>query len=170
MPSSLESALTIPAHALAATTIEPTALGTLPPDVLSDASYATRYDVGSVLGEGGMGVVRSCVDRRIGREVAVKSVKPGRGSQGDSGVRFLREACVQGQLEHPAVVPVYDLGRDPDGILYFTMKRIRGMTFERIVDALRMGEEDAARQFSRRKLLGAFASVCHALDFAHARG
>jgi serine/threonine-protein kinase len=170
MPSSLESALTIPAHALAATTLDPTALGALPPDVLSDASYGSRYDVGNVLGEGGMGVVRSCVDRRIGREIAVKSVKPGRGSQGDSGVRFLREACVQGQLEHPAIVPVYDLGRDPDGILYFTMKRIRGMTFERIVDALRMGEEDAARQFTRRKLLGAFASVCHAIDFAHVRG
>jgi serine/threonine-protein kinase len=170
MPSSLESALTIPAHALAATTLEPTALGPLPPDVLAEATFGFRYDVGDTLGEGGMGVVRKCLDRRIGREIAMKSVKPGRGTHGDAGTRFLREACVQGQLEHPAIVPVYDLGRDPDGTLYFTMKRIRGMTFERIVDALRMGEEDAMRQFSRRKLLTAFASVCHAVDFAHARG
>ncbi|HEY3817132.1 MAG TPA: protein kinase [Polyangiaceae bacterium] len=170
MPSSLESALTIPAHALAATTLEPTALGPLPPDVLAEATFALRYEVGDTLGEGGMGIVRTCVDRRIGRDIALKSVKPGRGSHGDAGTRFLREACVQGQLEHPAIVPVYDLGRDPDGTLYFTMKRIRGMTFERIVDSLRMGEEDAARQFSRRKLLSAFASVCQAVDFAHARG
>jgi hypothetical protein len=170
MPSSLESALTIPAHALAATTLEPTALGPLPPDVLAEATFALRYEVGDTLGEGGMGVVRTCIDRRIGREIAIKSVKPGRGTHGDAGTRFLREACVQGQLEHPAIVPVYDLGRDPDGTLYFTMKRVRGMTFERIVDALRMGEEDAMRQFSRRKLLTAFASVCQAVDFGHARG
>jgi serine/threonine-protein kinase len=170
MPSSLESALTIPAHALAATTLDPTALGPLPPDVLAEATFGVRYEVGDTLGEGGMGIVRTCVDRRIGRDIAIKSVKPGRGTHGDAGTRFLREACVQGQLEHPAIVPVYDLGRDPDGTLYFTMKRIRGMTFERIVDALRMGEDDAVRQFSRRKLLTAFASVCQAVDFAHARG
>jgi serine/threonine-protein kinase len=170
MPSSLESALTIPAHALAATTLDPTVLGPLPPDVLAEATFGTRYDIGDTLGEGGMGIVRTCVDRRIGRDIAIKSVKPGRGTHGDAGTRFLREACVQGQLEHPAIVPVYDLGRDPDGTLYFTMKRIRGMTFERIVDALRMGEDEAVRQFSRRKLLTAFASVCQAVDFAHARG
>jgi serine/threonine-protein kinase len=169
-PSSLESALTIPAYALAATTLDPTGLGNLPPDLLTETTFGARYELGEMIGEGGMGVVRSCVDRRIGREIAIKSVKPGRGSGGDSAIRFLREACVQGQLEHPAIVPVHDLGRDADGTLYFTMKRIRGMTFERIIDALRMGEDDAVRQFSRRKLLGAFASVCHAVDFAHARG
>jgi eukaryotic-like serine/threonine-protein kinase len=168
--SSPASAVTIPAHALAATTLEPTGLGDLPPDVLTAVAFDERYAVGSSIGEGGMGIVRSCLDRRIGREVAIKSVKPGSGSHGDVGARFLREACVQGQLEHPAVVPVYDLGRDPEGLLYFTMKRVRGMTFERIVDALRLGEEDAVRQYSRRKLLTAFASVCHAVDFAHVRG
>jgi serine/threonine protein kinase len=61
-----------------------------------------------------MGVVKACTDQRIGREVAMKIVRPGEGSGGDLKARFLREACVQGQLEHPAIVPVYDLGRDPD--------------------------------------------------------
>jgi serine/threonine-protein kinase len=185
MPSQRESAVTIPDHRVGstvpdpaepadspgATTIEPTAVSLeLPPDVLNDPTFVQRYAVGDTLGEGGMGVVRACADRRIGREVAMKIVRPGKGSRGDLAARFLREACVQGQLEHPSIVPVYDLGRDPDGTLYFTMKRVRGMTFERIVDALRTREEDAARQFSRRKLLTAFASVCHAVDFAHARG
>jgi serine/threonine-protein kinase len=185
MPSQRDSFVTIPDHRVGslrsapgepsdsprATTIEPTAVGEeLPPDVLDDPSFVQRYAVGETLGEGGMGVIRACGDRRIGREVAMKIVRPGKGSRGDLGARFLREACVQGQLEHPSIVPVYDLGRDPDGTLYFTMKRVRGMTFERIVDALRMQEEDAVRQFSRRKLLTAFASVCHAVDFAHARG
>jgi serine/threonine-protein kinase len=114
--------------------------------------------------------VRACVDRRIGREVAIKIVRPGDGSRGDLKARFLREACVQGQLEHPSIVPVYDLGRDPDGTLYFTMKRVRGSTFEEIIDALRACHAESVRQFTRHKLLSAFASVCHAVDFAHARG
>jgi serine/threonine-protein kinase len=164
-----ESAVTIPAHA-AVTTIAPTDLGELPPDVLADSAFPLRYATGDTLGEGGMGVVRACVDRRIGREVAIKIVRPGDGSRGDLKARFLREACVQGQLEHPSIVPVYDLGRDPDGTLYFTMKRVRGSTFEEIIDALRAGHAESVRHFTRHKLLSAFASVCHAVDFAHARG
>jgi serine/threonine-protein kinase len=173
MPGMPESAVTIPDHALvaaAATTIAPTDVGDLPPDLLADSAFPLRYLKGDLLGEGGMGVVRTCVDRRIGREVAIKIVRPGEGSRGDLKARFLREACVQGQLEHPAIVPVYDLGRDPEGTLYFTMKRVRGSTFEEIVDALQAGSADAQKQFTRHKLLSAFASVCHAVDFAHARG
>jgi serine/threonine-protein kinase len=164
--------LTIPDHAATTTTatIESTALGDLPPDLLADSSFDARYEMRDTLGEGGMGLVRACVDRRIGREIAIKSVRSGKGSRGGAGIRFLREACVQGQLEHPAIVPVYDLGRDADGTLYFTMKRVRGVTFEHIIDALRAGDEEAVRQFTRRKLLGAFANVCLAVDFAHARG
>jgi serine/threonine-protein kinase len=166
-----ESAVTIPDH-LVATTLAPTDLGELPPDLLSDASFSARYVAGEQLGEGGMGVVRACTDQRIGREVAMKIVRPGEGSGGDLKARFLREACVQGQLEHPAIVPVYDLGRDGQGTLYFTMKRVRGSTFEQIIDALHagQGEVEAAKHYSRRKLLSAFASVCHAVAFAHARG
>jgi len=169
MPQSPPIAVTLPAHVAAMSTIPSTDVAGAPPDALDEGGFGGRYVVGTVLGEGGMGVVRTCVDHRIGRDVAIKSVKPSRAGTGDAA-RFLREACVQGQLEHPAIVPVYDLGRDPQGLLYFTMKRVRGVTFERIVDALRAGESDAVRQFPRRKLLTAFASVCHAIDFVHAHG
>jgi hypothetical protein len=169
MPQSPPIAVTLPAHVAAMSTIPSTDVAGAPPEALDDGGFGSRYVVGTVLGEGGMGVVRTCVDHRIGRDVAIKSVKPSRAGTGDVA-RFLREACVQGQLEHPAIVPVYDLGRDPQGLLYFTMKRVRGVTFERIVDALRAREPDAVRQFPRRKLLTAFASVCHAVDFVHAHG
>jgi serine/threonine-protein kinase len=169
MPESPPNAVTLPAHLLAHTTIAPTEVGDLPPDALVDDTFAGRYAVGDTLGEGGMGVVRRCVDRRIGREVAIKSVK-GTATEGGLGARFLHEACVQGQLEHPAIVSVYDVGRDGDGVAYFTMKRVRGVTLERVVDSLRAGDPDAARQYSRRKLLSAFVRVCEAIDFAHSRG
>jgi serine/threonine-protein kinase len=135
-----------------------------------DEALAVRYLLGDKLGEGGMGIVHACRDRRIGRDVALKMVRTEHAARADLVGRFLREACVQGQLEHPAIVPVYDLGRDPDGNVYFTMKRVRGATFEQIFAALRGGDGPWARQFSRRKLLTAFASVCQALHFAHARG
>jgi hypothetical protein len=114
--------------------------------------------------------VHACRDRRIGRDVALKMVRSEHAARGDLVTRFLREACVQGQLEHPAIVPVYDLGRDPEGNVYFTMKRLRGATFEQIFAALRGGDAHTTRQFSRRKLLTAFGSICQALHFAHARG
>src|SRR5579859_1877395 len=169
MPQSPPHPVTLPSHVLAGVTVPATEVGDPPPGATLQDGFADRYAVGDMLGEGGMGVVRRCLDRRIGREIAIKSVKDP-AAEANVSLRFLHEACVQGQLEHPAIVPVYDMGRDAEGVLYFTMKRVRGVTFERIVDALREGDAEARRQFSRRKLLGAFASVGHAIDYAHAHG
>jgi serine/threonine-protein kinase len=130
--------------------------------------FSHRYQAESVLGEGGMGVVRLFHDRQIGRRVAVK-VSRARGDQDAEG-RFLREARVQGQLEHPAVVPVYDLGITPDGAAYFSMKRVRGVTLEQVIQRLREHDTETEARYSRRRLLTAFVSVCLAVDFAHERG
>ncbi|MGK3986847.1 serine/threonine-protein kinase [Sorangium sp. So ce136] len=138
---------------------------------LSDiASDGPRYEVRSLLGVGGMGEVHFCRDRRIGRDVAMKVIRAEH--QGDTTLRhrFLREARVQGQLEHPSIVPVYDLGVDAKGSAYFTMKRLRGLTLARILNELREGDAAALQSFSRRKLLTAFSSICIAVDFAHSRG
>ncbi|MBI1945212.1 MAG: serine/threonine protein kinase [Deltaproteobacteria bacterium] len=128
-----------------------------------------RYQMSSLLGRGGMGEVRLCHDRRIGRDVAIKLVLSG---ASDAGVRarFLREARVQGQLEHPAIVPVHDLEVFDDGSAYFAMKRVRGRTLADILAALGHGDEETARSFPLRKLLQAFNSVCLAVEFAHEKG
>jgi serine/threonine-protein kinase len=136
---------------------------------LDVAALPDRYLDDHQLGEGGMGEVRLTRDRRIGRDVAMKVLRPGHGSTGGFKARFLREARVQGQLEHPSIVPVYDIGVNDAGQAYFTMKRIRGKTLEEILDAIRGGDETITQQYSRRKLLAAFGSVCLALDFAHTR-
>ncbi len=129
-----------------------------------------RYTGGALLGQGGMGEVRLLRDRRLGREVAVKVLKAAPGSIGSGRRRFLREARVQGQLEHPSVVPVYDLEVSPDGEARITMKRVRGQTLEAVLHGLASGDAALGRRFSRRRLLTAFVSVCRALDYAHARG
>ncbi|HSQ62403.1 MAG TPA: serine/threonine-protein kinase [Polyangiaceae bacterium] len=165
----LDTAWTTPDGALAATVGVDSAKAQPPPSSVPGNEFSSRYAMQTPLGEGGMGVVRLASDRRVGREVAMKTMREGRGSPG-LATRFFREACVQAQLEHPAIVPVYDLGWDPSGSLYFTMKRVRGVNFAEIIVRLRSGDRDAPREYTRRKLLTAFASVCQAVDFAHSRG
>ncbi|HTR55664.1 MAG TPA: serine/threonine-protein kinase [Kofleriaceae bacterium] len=118
------------------------------------------YEIGELLGEGGMGEVLLARDARIGRDVAIKRMR--HASPGDDAVaRFLREAKIQARLDHPAIVPVHDLGSDSEGRPYFTMKRIPSATLH---------DELAREGVSRKRLLRAFVDVCLAVEFAHARG
>jgi serine/threonine-protein kinase len=128
-----------------------------------------RYAVLARLGEGGMGEVNLCLDQRIGRDVAMKVMHKDRGLP-PGRARFEREARVQGQLDHPAVVPVYDLGLLPDGTTFFTMKRVRGLTLADILHRREAGDESFVASYSLRRLLTALSSVCLALSFAHDRG
>jgi serine/threonine-protein kinase len=120
---------------------------------------APRYRDRGLLGSGGMGEVRLQQDRWIGREVAVKKVRTTAADPNGLRSLLLREARVQGQLEHPAIVPVYDLGKDDAGRDYFTMKRIGGRTLRGLIGTM-----------SRNKLLGIFRQVCLAIEYAHTRG
>jgi hypothetical protein len=127
-----------------------------------------RYRFGEILGEGGMGEVLLGHDEHIGRDVAVKRIRTAQPSP-EELARFVREARVQGRLEHPAVVPVHDLAVDRDGRPFFVMKRLSGTTMLELLATLRAGGE-ADDAGARRRLLRAFADVCLAVEFAHSRG
>ena len=129
-----------------------------------------RYTEGSILGVGGMGKVLLARDERIGRDVAVKELRSERTLAPEERARFLREARVQGQLEHPSIVPVYDIDRRPDGTTFFTMRRVMGKTLHAILEELRAGDATAKQRFTQHELLSAFATVCLAVDYAHTRG
>lgn len=137
------------------------------PHGLGSDVFDHRYQRRELLGRGGMGEVTSWRDERIGREVAVKKMLPQTLGDPTARARFLREARVQGQLEHPAIVPVYDLREDGDGGLSLTMKRVRGKTLDTLL--AEHARSEAGREPSRR-LLSAFSNVCLAIEFAHARG
>jgi WD40 repeat protein len=118
-----------------------------------------RYDVGERLGAGGVGEVCVATDRVLRREVAVKRLlKP----SADAVARFVGEAQVTAQLDHPNIVPVYDLGVDDEGRRFLAMKRVGGRSVRAWIDS---GEPWplAAR-------LEVFCKVCDAMAFAHARG
>jgi len=119
-----------------------------------------------------MGEVYLCRDERIGRRVALKQLHTGAQSPSGTGdrARFIREARIQAQLEHPAVVPVYEMGRTPDGGEFFTMKRVRGHTLADVLAELRAGAPEVVARYSLRRLLTAFSSLCLAVQYAHERG
>ncbi len=123
--------------------------------VLPDAGYL----VGDVIGRGGMGEVVGAEDKRIGRPVAIKRMKEQQPSA-NAIRRFLREARIQARLDHPAIVPVHELGVDDAGRPYFTMKRLAGTT---LADQL-------TQAAPLQPLLRPFIGVCLAIEFAHARG
>lgn len=140
------------------------------PRLEPDPGFAERYIADRILGQGGMGTVRLFFDRQIGRRVALKTIRDDK-VELETRSRFIREARIQGQLEHPSVVPVYDLALDLADKPYFTMRRVRGLTLEEILERLAMGAPTAFReQHSRRRLLTTFSRVCLAVHYAHEHG
>ena len=128
-----------------------------------------RYEVGALLGEGGMGEVRECQDLVMGRAVALKMIRRDRHALHLEG-RFVREACVQAQLEHPCVVPVFDVARVADGSPFFTMRKVNGVTLDEILRRLQAGDRATIDAFTRHRLLAAFTQACLTIDYAHTRG
>jgi len=135
--------------------------------------WTPNYLDGEIIGRGGQSLVRAAFDRHLGREIALKELHqtPGappisdgaRAPSSSSAVRFLREARVTGQLEHPSIIPVYELGRRADGTVYYTMKLVRGRTLQRAL-------EQCKDLTDRLKLLHHFLDVCQAVAYAHSRG
>jgi tetratricopeptide (TPR) repeat protein/tRNA A-37 threonylcarbamoyl transferase component Bud32 len=110
-------------------------------------------------------------DGSLGREVALKELRPDRADPGFWG-RFVREAQVTGQLEHPGIVPVYEVGRRPeDNQPFYTMRFVRGRTLKDAIAAYHQrSKSKEAGPLELRELLGAFVQVCQAVGYAHSRG
>jgi len=150
-----------------ATGVAPTELPSSPEETIIPSWGSTTfaalpdpgYQLGELIGRGGMGEVMVAQDQRIGREVAVKRIRS-RAPSSDAVTRFLREARIQARLDHPAIVPVYELGTDGDGRPYFTMKRLAGITL-----AKKLQQAGPVQP-----LLRAFVDVCLAIQLAHSRG
>lgn len=116
---------------------------------------------------GGMGEVRAVWDRTLRRTLAMKVLLAGRGSGGSIGLaRFLDEARISAQLDHPGIVPVHALGLDPGGRVYYTMPLIRGKHLGEVFDAVRASDAE----WTRERALSVLLRVCEAVAFAHSKG
>ena len=131
------------------------------PVVVGDAG---RYHLHGEIARGGMGVVLKGRDVDLGRDVAVKVLLERHLDSPEMVRRFVEEAQIGGQLQHPGIVPVYELGRLPDGRLYIAMKLIRGRTLAELLEGRADPTADRARHLST------FEQVCQAVAYAHACG
>ena len=152
-------------HTPKATTAEPAPVQTF---------ANTRYLLRGPLGQGGMGVVWRVYDPTLGREVALKVAQESLLGRKVLLQRFVEEARVQAQLQHPNLVPVHELGTLQDGRPYFTMDVIRGRPLSLLIAQvhahLRAGETQSPDGWSLRRLLSLFAQAARAVGHAHARG
>jgi serine/threonine-protein kinase len=130
-------------------------------------SFLTRYRIGDVLGQGGMGEVLSARDEQIGRPVAIKRLRI-ENPPPEVLARFLREARIQGRLEHPAVVPVHELWTE-DGQPFFVMKQLTGTTLADVIPKLALRDRRTVEDFTLARLLRAFTDAALAVEFAHTR-
>ncbi len=130
-----------------------------------------RYSLGAELGRGGGGRVVEAQDRILRRKVAMKIYDRRRGGdrQG-SFYRFLAEAQVTCQLEHPNIMPVYDMGKRDDGALYYTMLYIDHDSLEDVLEGLRQRDEGYIEEYTLLRLVDVLKQVAQAVDYAHNRG
>ena len=127
-----------------------------PPTTLAEVP---DYELLDIIGEGGMGVVYAAHQSSIARTVAVKMLKPSATIRDEQRDKFISEAVVTGELDHPNIVPIYDLGANDQGALFYSMKRVRGTPWDKVLHEKQVDEN-----------LGILMRVADAVAFAHAGG
>jgi serine/threonine-protein kinase len=137
-----------------------------------DPQRRERYALTRLHAKGGIGQVWLARDDSLGREVALKELQPQVAGDPDVWARFLAEAKITGQLEHPGIVPVYELARrEGDRAPFYTMRFVRGRTLSEATRAYHATRrEGRAERLDLLALLNAFVGVCNAVAFAHSRG
>ncbi len=138
--------------------IQPRAFSAVEKDALQPAPQRADYDLIDLLGEGGMGVVYAARQASIDRTVAIKMLKQKVADEHQRS-KFLSEAVITGDLDHPNIVPIYDLGTNQDGALFYSMKRVQGTPWD-----------ERIRQLSLSENLEILMKAADAVAFAHSRG
>ena len=138
-------------------------------------SISSRYLLEGEIARGGMGAILEVWDGDLRRRLAMK-VALGKGEGSSSSAaneldprllsRFLEEAQVTGQLEHPGIVPVHELGIDDNGVVFFTMQLVRGRDLEKVLKLV----PDGLEGWSVTRALGVLLKVCEAMAYAHSKG
>jgi serine/threonine-protein kinase len=158
------------AHDVAAAAITPPPAPESRADLPPLVNGPGRYLLTDEIARGGMGRIVRAIDTNIDRPVAMKLLIRGAQEQMGLQLRFTEEAQITGQLQHPNIVPVYDVGTLDDDQIYFTMKLVQGRTLREVIRGMRNEDPAVLQEFTRTRLLIAFQQVCMGLAYAHSRG
>ncbi|HIA02269.1 MAG TPA: hypothetical protein EYN06_06465 [Myxococcales bacterium] len=129
-----------------------------------------RYEIGQEIGRGGMGVVRLVRDMDIGRDIAMKTLVPDDPDYDTLRQELIKEAQTTGQLQHPNIIPLHELGITPDKEVFYTMKAVSGMTLKDVLRKKRECDPVTDEKYNEHKLLSVFVAICQAMHYAHSRG
>ena len=134
-------------------------------------SGADRYQLLDNFAHGGLGNIWKAEDKAIRREVAFKELLPKALRNKAVVERFVEEAQITGQLEHPGIVPIYDIGYQENGAPFYSMKLVRGSNLEKAIESMHaVPRNSSERNLAFTRLLRQFISVCQAVGFAHEKG
>ena len=131
---------------------------------------ALRYAIGEIIVQGSTSTIYEARDVALGRAVALKMLLPESQAKPDYVLRFIREAQVAAQLQHPGILPIYDLGLNEHQRLYSTTRFVEGESLAGLLDAVAAPAESAAPRPSLGALLAIFQKICDAIAYAHSRG
>ncbi len=137
---------------------------------LEESLRGRRYEIGYTICHGSMGAIHGARDLNLGRTVAMKVMLGDQAANRQSLARFVREARVMGQLDHPNIAPVHELAVDEDNRVFYTMKYVRGVTLKDVLEGIATGSARFVRGYRLSKLIYIFKKVCDAISFAHSKG
>ena len=135
-----------------------------------DSNAPEKYRLGEEIARGGVGRISLVRDRDLMRTLVMKTLIEGNNVSDYVLQKFIEEAQITAQLEHPNIVPVHDFGYFSGGEVFFTMKLVQGRTLKDLLRRIRKGDAETMRDFPRIKLLTVFQHVCMAIGFANSRG
>ena len=141
-----------------------------PPQEPEELGRLGAYPILQVLGTGGMGAVFRGRDNELGRDIAVKVILEKHHDQAGVRRRFLEEAQICGRLQHPGVVPVYEVGTFNDQQPYFTMKLVQGQTLAQLLKDRPTSNQPGQQAPDLPRFVTIFGQVCQAMAYAHDRG
>ncbi|HUQ68008.1 MAG TPA: protein kinase, partial [Planctomycetaceae bacterium] len=131
---------------------------------MPDRDSDSRYQLQGEIARGGMGAILKGRDTDLGRDLAIKVLLDAHKDKPEVVQRFIEEAQIGGQLQHPGIAPVYELGQFADRRPFFSMKLVKGETLEKLL------VDRAEHVTDRGKFLGIFEQICQTMAYAHNRG
>jgi serine/threonine-protein kinase len=129
-----------------------------------------RYNVGDVVVEGSTSTIFTAYDTTLGRDLAIKVLRPESQVQPAHVLRFIREAQITSQLQHPGILTVYELGLNDRRQLYYTTRFVEGLPLTQAVEQVLTGDPAAAARYNLNALLTTFHKACDTVAYANAHG
>ncbi|MCM8542530.1 MAG: serine/threonine protein kinase [Lentisphaeraceae bacterium] len=129
-----------------------------------------KYQVNNLIAKGGMAVVFEAKDKNCRRKVALKVIRDSHSKHPEVIHRFIEEAQIAAQLDHPNILPIYDLSLDSNEKPFYAMKMVKGYTLEEIIQKIRCEDKELIKEYPLSRLLQIFIKICEAVQFAASKG